>query len=184
MLNPKVIHDFLEEPTRNLNKYKNYPDDLIEKQLNLVAPNHVWKVKPYTHQKICFVLGVYLKKILYWLDMGTGKTSITINLLKYAHENDNLRNGLVLVPNRINVYEWVDEFKKHYDGDLKIEPIVSDTVKLRKMLEKGIEDTIIITTYMGFLYIVWEKDDGLTKTGVPRRNKQKQKGRKASFLKK
>lgn len=70
------------------------------------------KVKLWTHQKVCFLLMIHLKRFMLFLDMGGGKTLTTLMVIKYLKKKGLNPRAIVFVPYVIAVDTWVEETEK------------------------------------------------------------------------
>lgn len=65
--------------------------------------------QPMSHQYVSILLGLINPGFCFFLDMGTGKTFITLNVLRFLKEEEGLGKILVVVPNEVAVESWVKE---------------------------------------------------------------------------
>lgn len=126
MLTPRARRAFINRERVNYSKYKNYDDaklTRLRKRLRVRPP--IWN-KLRKHQRVCFLLGARFGSFCFWNDTGTGKSLLSIALIRYY---EFLRSweifaghmpafskpyqALVLVPNKINKTEWARELRKH-----------------------------------------------------------------------
>ena len=75
--------------------------------------------KPYKHQLVSFLLGVYEPQFLFFVDMGCGKSRIVLDLIRYRLQCGLQPRFLVLVPNVGNMEDWVDQATE-YAPDLRV----------------------------------------------------------------
>lgn len=95
------------------------PRSAVKKYVNRDLDSHVWikdldrtaildaiadlrpraelNPKNMEHQLACFLLGVAYPQFCFWLDMGTGKTLLTLELLRYWYEAERFRRAIILV---------------------------------------------------------------------------------------
>lgn len=121
MISKFALQRYFDRPLRDLNQFKSLKE--------VDTDGFKFKTKPFLHQKICFHLGIKYSRLLYFLDMGLGKSKIALDLIKYRVERQEVRQALILVPNLVNIESWKDQIKFHY----------------------GKTDKINIMTYMGAL---------------------------------
>ena len=111
LLDPKVVKAFLARPRDNWTYLKELPRKKIEA---VVLPEFDdFHTEPWTHQLVCMALGIALPQFEFILDMGTGKTFSTLNLLQYHMLHNGLESTLVLVPSAVNVETWVKQIRRH-----------------------------------------------------------------------
>lgn len=97
--------DFREYKKLKYRQLKKLKDDLPIKP-------PIWK-KLWKHQRACFLIGVKCKKFFYNLDTGCGKTLLSISLVRYFRKAHKTRPFMIIVPNRVNLYEWESEIRIH-----------------------------------------------------------------------
>ena len=100
-------------------------------------------------QKICTVIGAYLRRFSYYNDMGTGKSLIGMALAAYFREAEGATRFIVLVPNRVNISGWLAQVKKHAP-ELRAEAMPSKTEEKFALLADADAPLLIIETYAGF----------------------------------
>lgn len=109
----KSKDEFLARQRRDYREYKKLTDEQLEqKMLKLsVKPPIYYKL---THlQKVCFIIGAETQRFCFFNDTGTGKSVLAIALIRYFRRLGILQHALVLIPNKINKYEWYNEIQKH-----------------------------------------------------------------------
>lgn len=148
MISPRAVKEFLGRPRKDYSRYKRFSDEKLERLVRkLTVKPPIWK-KLRKHQKVAFLLGARLRRFLFLLDTGMGKTLLCIAVMRYLRKIGVVKHVLVLVPNRTNVYEWGDEIEKHC-------PNASYTLLKGSSAEKwallrGTKSSFYICTYAGF----------------------------------
>lgn len=69
------------------------------------------------HQRACFVLGVAYPKMCFFLDMGSGKTILSLELLRYWFSVGRIRRAIVFVTSDKAYPSWERQFRE-FDIDL------------------------------------------------------------------
>lgn len=160
---PKIaIKKFLARERRDFRKWKDYKYNKLNalmEQLPVRPP--IWK-KLRKHQRVCLLLGARHGSWAFFLDTGCGKSLLSIALARYFKKAKEGQRFLVLVPNRINMFEWRDEIEKHSPGT-KYEILSGTTKQKWEQLRRG-DALLYVTTYMGLLYMVCKTTK--TKKGV------------------
>lgn len=64
------------------------------------------------HQLVCFLLGVAFPQFAFWLDMGTGKTLVTLELLNYWRECGRLKRAVVFITSDKAYPTWAKQIKR------------------------------------------------------------------------
>ena len=101
--------------------------------------------KLYAYQEKIFQWVKQRKKIALFMDMGTGKTLVTLNFLMYHRP----KKVLIICP-KVAMYVWQSEFKKHVkDNPYTIVPLNKGTSKDKadKVIENNKENTVLIINY-------------------------------------
>lgn len=73
-----------------------------------VDVNYDFKTNPYEHQLRAFNLSRDLKVFGFFLEMGCGKTKVSIDTMAYQYQNHSVHTVLILAPNGVHS-QWVDE---------------------------------------------------------------------------
>jgi len=125
LLSPDTIKQYLARTLADYDWIKGFTGPQFDSDLAALNPqpdlNKLW-----LHQKACFLLLLELKRFMLFLDMGGGKTNITLQLLKYRKERGEQPKAIVFVPYITSVDTWVEECAKHTPS-LKCQPLVAGT---------------------------------------------------------
>lgn len=101
-------------------------------------PNFKFKTKPYDHQEKAFLLSRNLKVFGLFLEMGCGKTKISIDALVWAYQQKLIDTVLIIAPNGVHA-QWVNEqFPQHNpipDKTVTVTYYASSTAKVQKQLK-------------------------------------------------
>lgn len=116
--------------------------------------NFTTKTKPYSFQEKCSKLGILNNKYGYFLDVGLGKTKVSIDTAINLFKTNNIKNILILSPAYL-ITNWLSQLKEHSNYDDFKDKIILDshsslstlngTVKRYNLLldtKKSIEDKI------------------------------------------
>ncbi len=151
---PKVaVRKFLARERGDFRKWKKYRLNKLNAIMRAKLPVRppIWK-KLRQHQRVCLLLGALHGSWAFFLDTGCGKTLLSIALARYYKKAKIAKSFLVLVPNRINMFEWADEIEKHAPG-VKYSVLGGTSTQKWAELKRG-ECLLYITTYMGLLHMV------------------------------
>lgn len=99
--------------------------------------------KLWVHQLVCFLLVSELKRFMLHLDMGGGKTLITLFSILHRKMMGESPLAVVFVPYVSSVDTWIQECKKHTPG-LKLVPLIGTTVQNLRLLEERDGDVFVI----------------------------------------
>jgi SNF2 family DNA or RNA helicase len=144
-----AVRRFLRRPLRDSGKAKLLSPTRVDRKLARLDPPARFATKPYQHQKITFLLNVKYPGYLDLLDMGGGKTWISLNVIRWRRRAGQIKRALVLVPNTANVAEWVEQANQHTPS-LSVAGIDQATKEDRIDTLHG-KQHITVMTYMGFL---------------------------------
>ncbi len=130
MIAKSAVKAFMNRELRDLSVIKNWEetkvDRFIEQSLQFTPTNNPFNTNPYKHQKKCFVLAVRNPNFLFFLDMGLGKTAIT---LWYLKRNPDALPAVVVCPASVK-YVWERESKRFGLGADVLEGQLSDCRRL------------------------------------------------------
>jgi len=92
--------------------WKGVDNSVVE--AGLAAVNPTFTTAPYAHQKAGFLAGMQFPRMMFLMEMGSGKTKIVLDLLSHQIATGALeRRSLILVPNDANVASWQREVAVH-----------------------------------------------------------------------
>ncbi len=97
MIPRHTIKRFLERPLDSHQWIKQVDRRGLLTAIDGLEPKPQLTSQMHTHQLGCFLLGVSYPGFAFWLDMGTGKTLITLELLKYWRQCGRLRRALIFI---------------------------------------------------------------------------------------
>lgn len=134
MINQKAIDTFLKRPLNSYDWIKGCTDEELNSELYKlkVLMNGV---KPWTHQKACFLLLNELNRFIFHINMGGGKTLLSLMFLRYKKQIGEKPRAIVFVPYITSVETWIDECAKHMP-DLACVPLLGTTKQNLADLQK------------------------------------------------
>src|SRR6266404_5954829 len=134
MLNPEAITAYLTKPRESYDWLKEYnPAELDQALADGLPGANLAQLNLWSHQKVALLLLAELKRFMLHIDMGGGKTLVSLSLIKALKQQGKSPKAIVFVPYVTSVMTWVDECKKH-TPELVCIPLVSDTQTNSKML--------------------------------------------------
>lgn len=170
-----AIRKFLERPRDDYRRYKSFSDEKLQRLCDrLPVQPPIW-YKLNRDQKICFIIGAEVGRFAFWADTGTGKTLLSIALILYWRKLGYLDRAIVLVPNKINKYEWAREVRKWAPKKGCVVLKGSSANKWEQI--ETTSEPIIIETYAGLVRMV-------TDVVEPKRKKKGKKKLKLQINKK
>lgn len=126
------------------------------------------------HQLACFLLGVAYPQFAFWLDMGTGKTLIALELLNYWYARGRIKRAVIFVTSDKAFPTWEKQIKRYNINMPYVMLEGSSETKWRQHAEFG--DGLVIVAYPGASAMV---------TNIVKQKKGKHKGKgKRKFDKK
>jgi len=101
-----------------------------------------YKTKPFEHQRTALKQGAESQNFAYFMEMGTGKTKVTIDNAAYLFTQNKIKHAIVIAPNSVYL-NWVKEIKTHCSVDYNIMAHKVDT-----MLSPQFADPLKLTWYL------------------------------------
>jgi len=143
MINKKVVEEFLNKKCDNHDWLK----ALSRKELLLSLSNELKCLpgfeKLWVHQLVCFLLVTQFKRFMLHLDMGGGKTMITLFAILYQKMLGLKPKAVVFVPYVSSVDTWIQECAKHTPS-LKLVPLIGTTIENLRWIAEGDGDIYCI----------------------------------------
>lgn len=165
---PKAsVRKFIERKRHDFRPYKKLTHaqcDAVVAQFPIKPP--IWG-RLRLHQKICFIIGVQEKRFGFWLDLGMGKTYLSVALLRYFRKLGVSKRNLFLVPRKVNKFEIAADIRERSPTTSVLVLTGSSKNKWHQLTFSG-KETIVIETYAGLVRMVCE-------LVVPKRGKGKRK---------
>ena len=121
MILPEAVNRYRQDVAESLEWLKDVPEVDLDARLRdegfaSTSPLPMWK-----HQKVCALLGIAYPAFPFFVDMGLGKSRITLDLFyHFAKRKKENKTGLILVPNLPNIENWKDQIQEH-TPDLRAE---------------------------------------------------------------
>lgn len=95
------------------------------------------------HQKACFILGVAYPGFCFWNDLGSGKTILALELLRYWWQAGKLRRGVVFLKSDKAFDTWETQARK-FGFDLPITALSGSSVQKWQQLEEFGEGLVLL----------------------------------------
>lgn len=148
MLSKTAVEVFLNRKDDNWDWIKPIPYEDLLTTLKEVYPEYKHKTyKPFKHQIASLLLGIAGIDFLYFLDMGGGKSRISLDLIQYYLNRKKITRCLILTPNVISIQGWLDQIETH--SFLKAEGLFGSSVERWEILNNT-DAPICIVNYDGF----------------------------------
>lgn len=113
MISKQAIDNYINREFESFNWIKEVSKTEILEAINSLPTKPKLKVELYTHQLASFYIGTCIPNFLFFLDMGTGKTLLTLALIDYWKQLGKVSKALVVVPNVVNVEGWREEIEQN-----------------------------------------------------------------------
>src|SRR5580692_11249490 len=168
MIHPDALKDFLSWQRDSHAWVKKVSERELDQQLRELDFSPARADMPLRkHQKACALLGIAYPRFGFWLDMGTGKTRLILELLRYFIAAGKIKRALILLPSEDGVYSWERQIKQ-WQIDIPYVALgnMPTADKWREIEE--LESGLIIMGYPGLQWLVSKKK--ADKKGKPRLN--------------
>lgn len=151
LMSRKAIARFHRRPHTDYSRWKDIrAQSLFDRMLRLRKRPRFWNALK-KHQRVCLVIGARKRQFAFFNETGTGKTFLSISLMDYFKATGETRCNLVLVPNKINKWEWLEEgFQKHAP-DMKCVVLHGSTEDKWDAMEHNPDADCFVETYGGFM---------------------------------
>lgn len=158
MIHPRAIKELLERPRDSFAWMKALPEKALDKQLADLGFTPARLGKPLRkHQKVCMLVVLAFARFSLWLDMGTGKTRIMLELIRYLFVQGDLSGRvLVLVPSEPAAFGWEKQVADWRIG-LPVLVLGNSSSKEKRLALAEFERGIIVATYAGLTWLVSER---------------------------
>ena len=153
MINAKTIEEFLNRPVEEWEWLKSYGHADLDQALNELDPP-ISAVHLRLHQKVGLLIALELKRFMFHMDPGAGKTLLTLELIRYRKLCGEQPRAIVFVPYISAVDTWVEEVKKHAP-DLRCIPLVGSSDANRSRLDQS--GDLFVACYQSAVAMVCEK---------------------------
>jgi|TARA_R100001126_G_scaffold98626_1_gene73147 SNF2 family DNA or RNA helicase len=77
-----------------------------------------YKTKPYDHQRVALNSSANENQWAYFMEMGTGKTKVTIDNFAYLYLKNKINSVLIIAPKSVYTI-WENEIETHIPNDIK-----------------------------------------------------------------
>lgn len=156
MIKKASIKEFLEQELDDWSGIKKLTKQELLAEIKAIYPKYKpKKYELYKHQLAMLLLGMITEQFLFFAQMGSGKTLVSIELMKYFKWKQKVNKVLVVCLNVTSIDSWCDEFKLH--SDLKVTPLLGTTEERRKLLDKKSDAYII--NYAGLQRLLSKKEE-------------------------
>jgi hypothetical protein len=144
-----AIAHYISRPTDNFRWLKELSNDQLDNLLSEIQP--AVRKEVYTlnsAQKVCFIIGVAYGHFVFHLSMGTGKTRVTLELIHWYIQANQMKCGIILANTDEVVQGWEDEIIK-WGIDIPYRLLLGSNREKWNILD-SFDRGICIATHMGF----------------------------------
>lgn len=114
MISRLAIDEFLKQKLDDWSWVKNIKQEDAESELKELLPKGFkFKTKPFTHQLVALIVGIYNPRFLWFLDMGLGKSKVALDLLQYYKLKNIVKKTLVMVPSPVSIESFREQIEIH-----------------------------------------------------------------------
>ena len=149
MILKSAIKRYLTAPRDDHRWLKELDHRDVDKLINSLYPRPKLHPKMRLHQKVAFYLGVAYPQFCYWLDMGTGKTLLSLELIKYWMQVERFKKAFVFVLSDKAFPTWEAQ-NREYDIGLPMIALEGSSEEKWNQL-RNFDRGIVLSTYMGTL---------------------------------
>jgi SNF2 family DNA or RNA helicase len=151
MIHPRAIREFIARKRDSHEWLKDVPsrdlDELLHEQRFKIVRHKALDPLGH-HQKVCILLGIAYPSFAFWLDMGTGKTRIALELMNYWFDERKLDVALVLAPSESAVITWENQIKE-WRIKLPFITLLNSPSEDKINALRDLDEGLIVATYQG-----------------------------------
>lgn len=158
MIDPREVQAFLNEPRDNWAWVKDLTEATIDKELARLGFRVAREEEPLRlHQKACALIALAMCYFSFWLDMGTGKTRLMLEVMRHFILEGTLRQVLILCPSEQAVNTWEEQLER-WKINLPYVALGNSPSEEKWDTLAGLGDHgFIIATYPGLVWMLSKK---------------------------
>jgi Type III restriction enzyme, res subunit len=149
MISRSAVAQYVVRPADNFLWMKELSEQDLDQLLSDINPpvrQEVYELN--TAQKVCFLIGVAYGYFVFHLSMGTGKTRVTLELIRWYLHANKMRCGIILANTDEVVQGWEDEIIK-WDIDIPYRLLLGKSREKWDILD-NFDRGVCIATHVGF----------------------------------
>lgn len=150
-----VIREYFNRQLDNHLWIKDLTKDELQEAINGLHPKPKLYDDLKKHQLACFLLGVSYPRFAFWLDMGVGKTLISLELLNYWYQYGKVKRAIVFITSDTAFPTWEKQIKAYGINMPYILLDGSSAEKWEKLAE--LENGLIFISYPGAVALTSSK---------------------------
>jgi len=156
LINPLAVKEFLSRPLRSFAWMKSLSEDEVDRRLAAVRPRPIIHPNMRLDQKVCFLIGLTYPQFYFMVEMGVGKTFVTIELLRYWIGYRYMAKAIVLVPTEEVAWGWMDELEK-WTGMRVPGVVLTDSTSNKWDLVEACNKGLMLMTFQGMFTMVSDR---------------------------
>jgi len=158
MILQSTIRKFLNRQRDDHRWLKKLSKSDVDELLNSLEPRPKLWPKLMLHQKVAFYLGVAYQSFSFWLDMGSGKTLVALELMKYWYQCGIVKRCIVFVITDKAFPTWEKQIEKYKIG-LPVIALEESSVNKWEQLY-NFKHGFVLVTYAGAVAMCSETVSG------------------------
>ena len=161
---PKAgINRYLERPLESNLWIKKVKRKELWQSIRSLRPQPDFDKSMFKHQLACFLLGLAHPQFCFWLDMGTGKTRLTLELLRYRYLCGELNRAIIFITSDKAYPTWAKQIER-FKIDMPFQLLEGSSVEKWRALEEFGEGLLFVS-YPGAVAMVSERRARKRKNG-------------------
>lgn len=153
-IHPKAVKQFLKAERDDHSWMKELSEHRLDRLLDEVNFKPAKADPPLDkHQKVCIILGIAFNSFAFWLDMGLGKTRVSLELLNHWHRKGKLRTALILGPSESVLIGWENQIKE-WKIKIPFITLLNSSTQSKWDTVAELEEGLILVTYPGLARMV------------------------------
>lgn len=115
MLKKEAIEIFLSRKLESHDWIKEVKDHELDEAIEEIGYRNSLRLTPRLHQKASFYLCATTNNFILHLDMGLGKTAISLMTFNFLRQKKKAKKMLAVVPNVVNIKNWEEQIEEFSD---------------------------------------------------------------------
>lgn len=153
-IDPAAVREFLNRERDTHDWIKHVSEEALDDELHNLGFKTSKGVLPLNkHQKICVILGIALPKFGHWVDMGGGKTRISLELLRYWFEREKIKGCLILAPSESALISWENQIKE-WRIDIPHTVLWNSSIQEKLDVLEQFKGGLLFCTYAGLPWLL------------------------------
>lgn len=171
MISRGAIRAYLDRDLRDYSWLKQASRRQLESSVSELLPPPYFLTKPMKQQLACFLIGCSCDSFLFFLDMGTGKTKLILDLLYYRIMSGDFSRALVMVDGLVPIESWLAQAAEH-TPKLRVVGLTGQPRRRWDVLRRKGAD-VYVTNWAGLLAMVSKLSDAPARSGGKKAKRQR-----------